>query len=78
MITCMGLVVGVVESAFKRDVLEQCAKFLKQYAYLQRLDVVPFEIDGQLYCTAIDTHTWEDGMFGVMFNTDTFTEVVAI
>ena len=37
MITCLGLVVGLVESTSVQDVLNQCAKFLKKYQYLSKV-----------------------------------------
>ncbi len=67
MITCLGLIVGIVESASREDVLCQCAKFLKTHQYLNGLEV-EFEIDRQVYATALDTHNFDDE-FGVLFKT---------
>ena len=54
MITCMGLVVGMVESASTQTTLNQCAKWLKRYKHL--LDLYPqFIIDGLVYFTVIDS-----------------------
>ena len=75
MITCLGLVVGLVESANPQDVANQCAKFIKTHRYLCGLDL-NFEIDGKLYATVEDTHDFEDGRFGVLLRMYTgFMEV---
>ena len=66
MITCLGLVVGVVESAIRQDVLNQCAEFLRTHRYLCDKNV-QFEIDREVYTTVIDTCEYPDGMFGVLF-----------
>ena len=59
MITCMGLVVGLVNSVYAQDVLNQCAKWLKGYKHL--LNVYPkFTIDRVEYFTVIDSLI-EDG-----------------
>ena len=65
MITCLGLIVGVVENASRTDVLRQCAKFLQSHKYLIGISV-EFEIDRQVYATVLDTHNFDDG-FGVLF-----------
>ena len=62
MITCMGLIVGMVESASAQDVLNKCAKFLKKYKHL--LDTYPrFIIDGVEYCRVIDTHVEKGNVY---------------
>jgi hypothetical protein len=66
MITCLGLVVGVVQSAIRQDVLNQCAEFLKTHRYLNGTNI-EFEIDREVYATAIDTCEYPDGRFGVLF-----------
>lgn len=54
MITCLGLVVGCVQTAFKKDTLQQCYDFLEQHKNLCDCEKVGFYIDGTLYCTLID------------------------
>lgn len=66
MITCLGLVVGIVDSAIRQDVLNQCAEFLNTHRYLVGLNV-EFEINREVYCTVIDTCEYSDGKFGVLF-----------
>ena len=64
MITCMGLVVGAVDSPYKDDVLRQCTEFLSNH--LNLLSNYPeFIIDGLAYATVVDWCT-TDG-FGVAF-----------
>ena len=66
MITCLGLIVGVVMSTNRREVLEQCARFLNTHRYL--LDShVEFEIDKEVYATVYATHDFDDGYLGVLF-----------
>lgn len=78
MITCSGLVVGVVESIMRNDVLKQCARFLNTHRYLLGKKV-SFEIDGVAYCTMVDSHDFEDGEFGVLFHMyDGFMEAVGV
>ena len=55
MITCLGLIVGVVESPHTQDILNQCAKFVKKYPHLLKCGL-EFVIDGLVYATVIDTH----------------------
>ena len=55
MITCLGLVVGLVESELRQDVLNQCAKWLKTYKHLLDLERLNFVIDGKVYFTVIDS-----------------------
>lgn len=82
MITCMGLIVGIVDSDkkdIKTDVLNQCAEFLKKHRYLTGLENVRFEIDGFEFATMLDTRNFDDGKFGVLFRMYTgFCEVVMI
>ena len=59
MITCLGLVVGLVESAYPQDVLNQCAKWLKRYPHLLKSGL-EFIIDGMVFFSVIDSHI-EDG-----------------
>lgn len=64
MITCMGLVVGAVDSPYRDDVLRQCTEFLSKRRHL--LDCFPeFVIDGQVYATVDDWCTTNG--FGVLF-----------
>ena len=73
MITCLGLIVGMVTSAVRQDVLNQCAEFMKKHAYLHG-KVVEFEINKVVYATAFDSAMFDDGKFGVLFETyDGFT-----
>ena len=65
MITCMGLIVGVVESTNRQDVLNQCAKFLRKYPHLQMIGL-EFEIDNQMYARVYDIHDEADD-FGVLY-----------
>ena len=65
MITCMGLIVGVIENANRQDVLNQCAKFLRKYPHLQRIGL-EFEIDNQMYARVYDICDEADD-FGVLF-----------
>jgi hypothetical protein len=65
MITCLGLVVGVVTSTDRREVLEQCARFLHNHHILNTR--VEFEIDKEVYATIYDTEYFDDGYFGVLF-----------
>ena len=67
MITCMGLIVGMVQSMDRKDVLRQCVAFLVRYPHLRHRGV-EFLIDNELYCTVSDTHVFEDGYLGAMFN----------
>lgn len=67
MITCLGLVVGVVTSIDRRDVLRQCADFLNKHRYLLEKNV-QFEIDREVYATVYDTHDFDNGYFGVLFD----------
>ena len=64
MITCMGLVVGAITSAIRNDVLEKCARFIYTHRYLEDTNV-SFEIDGEIYCTLVDTLV-SDGFFYMM------------
>ena len=75
MITCLGLIVGIIKSVNTQDVLNQCAKFLCTHKYL--IDKkVDFEIEGQVYATVVDTCKYPDGKFGVLFNMyDGFTKI---
>lgn len=62
MITCMGLIVGIVESQYTQDVLNQCAVWLKKYPHL--LDLYPkFIIDGTVYFTVIDSFIENNEVF---------------
>ena len=62
MITCMGLVVGCVESPYPQDLLNQCAKWLKKYKHL--LDLYPsFIVEGLEYFRVIDTHVENNEIF---------------
>ena len=67
MITCLGLVVGAVTSADKREVLSQCARFIDTHRYLNKRGV-QFEIDGFVYATVYATHDFDDGYFAVSFD----------
>lgn len=62
MITCLGLVVGIVESAFPQDVLNQCAKWVKQYPHLLECDL-EFIINGMVYATVKDAYIENDEVF---------------
>lgn len=78
MITCLGIVVGIVESENTTDVLKQCANFLKTHRYLNKKGV-EFEIEGMIFATVVDTHNFEDGEFGVLFQKyDNFMEAVGV
>lgn len=67
MITCLGLLVGVVDSPYRKDILTQCTKFMDTHEYLLELQQVPFEINGTIYATVIDTHMYKNGEFTVLF-----------
>lgn len=71
MITCLGLIVGVVTSDKRGEILNQCARFLDKYRHLLDLAEVNFEIDGKVYATLYDYHYFgadELGRtFGVLF-----------
>lgn len=58
MITCLGLMAGVVTSASKQETLNKCATFLSTHKNLLNVGV-NFEIDNVVYATVID--------FAVMF-----------
>ena len=76
MITCLGLVVGVVESPVRQDVLKQCVEFLSNHMYLLGKNV-EFLIDGKVYATVIDHCT--TGGFGALFEMyDGFTSCMFI
>lgn len=60
MITCLGLVVGAVESDSPQDILNQCARWLKKYSHLLDGSDLTFVIDGYNYFTVIDSYS-EDG-----------------
>lgn len=66
MITCLGLIVGVVDSTSRQDVLNKCAEFLSTHRYLLDKNV-DFEIDREVYATVIDTYEYPDGVFGALF-----------
>lgn len=73
MITCLGLPVGIVESASAQDVLNQCARFLSTHQYLRETNA-EFEIDGTVFCTLLDTNN--DNGFVALFRTyDGFTKI---
>lgn len=63
MITCKGLIVGVVKNANRQDVLNQCASFLKNHKNLGYC--AQFEIDNMVYATSIDV--CEDDDYSVLF-----------
>ena len=65
MITCMGLVVGVVDSANRQDVLNKCARFLSTNRHLLDCNV-SFKIDNKVYATVLDTHS-NNNEFVVLF-----------
>ena len=74
MITCVGLAVGIVESVYTQDVLNKCAKWLKNHKYL--LDINPdFIIDGQVYCTVIDSYIDSGEVFILCRMYDGFTKI---
>lgn len=78
MITCLGLVVGAISTAERHEVLKQCARFLDTHRYLLGKPV-QFEIDGHVYATVYDTHDFDDGYFGVLFDMyDGYTTVVQV
>ena len=78
MITCLGLIVGVVEYTKRCDVLRQCASFLNTHRYLLG-KCIEFEIDRVVYATVVDTHDFDDGKFGVLFDMyDGFTDGVEV
>lgn len=67
MITCLGLIVGLVDSTSRQDVLNKCAEFLSTHKYLLG-KIVDFEIDRKVYATVIDTCEYPDGKFGALFS----------
>ena len=67
MITCMGLVVGYVTSAYVQDLVNQCAKWLKHHDHL--LDCYPsFVVDGMEYFHVLDSRV-EDGVVLILCRT---------
>lgn len=76
MITCLGLIVGIVDSCNRVDILRKCAEHVLKYHLSKG---VFFEIDGEIYAYLADTHTWSDGCFGCYFNvTNDFGEVIVL
>ena len=55
MITCLGLVVGLVESEYPQDLVNQCAKWLKNYKHLLDVPGLSFIVDGMKFFTILDT-----------------------
>lgn len=54
MITCMGLIVGSVDSCVRQFTLKKCGEFLRKYPYLLKIENLTFEIDNQPYCMILD------------------------
>ena len=65
MITCLGLVVDIIKTPYKEDVLRQCYEFLKTHKNLCRRGV-GFIINNVCYATIIDFVDDEYG-FAVCF-----------
>lgn len=65
MITCLGLMAGVVTSASKQETLNKCATFLSTHKNLLNVGV-NFEIDNVVYATVID-FVEDEYDFAVMF-----------
>ena len=78
MITCMGLIVGVVESTNRQDVLNQCAKFLRKYPHLQGICGLQFEIDNQMYAYVYDTYEFCDGLAVLFRMYDDYVESAVV
>lgn len=53
MITCLNLIVGSVQTPYKKDVLQQCYDFLALHKNLCKRNTA-FYIDGVLYCSLAD------------------------
>lgn len=68
MITCLGLIVGVVTSASRQDVLNQCTEFLKNHKYLLGSEI-NFEIDREVYATVKDSSEQSNGNLLILFKT---------
>lgn len=77
MITCLGLVVGAVTSTDRQDVLKQCAEYIYTHRYLEGSNV-SFEIDGQIYCTLVDTHISDGYFYMMVLMYDGFTSATRI
>lgn len=73
MITCMGLVVGAVESAVTREVLKQCVQFLKSHRYLIT-GQAEFEIDGNFYAIVVDTIEDNNNLWVMFLMHDGYTK----
>ena len=73
MITCMGLMVGVVTSAVTHDVLKQCIQFLKSHRYLITSQA-EFEIDGNFYAIVVDTIEDENNLWAMFLMHDGYTK----
>lgn len=65
MITCLGLVVDIVKTPYKEDVLRQCYEFLKTHKNLCKIGT-DFIIDDVCYATVVDYVDDEYG-FAVCF-----------
>ena len=53
MITCLGLIVGTVETSYAQDVINKCARWLKNYKHLVN-EGLSFEVEGFTFFTVID------------------------
>ena len=61
MITCNGLVVGMVTSATRQDVINMCTEFIKMHKYLIG------KFDHVVHATVIDSY--EDGGVYALYRT---------
>ena len=77
MITCLGLIVGIVENNIRVAILEQCANFLKVYTHLLALKV-SFRIDGEVYATLIDYYTKDDKLWVLFRMHDGYSACVSV
>ena len=76
MITCMGLIVGTLESVDYQysELMMMCAKWLKNYTHL--LNSYPqFMINGKLYFTVIDSYFENERLFIMCKMHDGFTKL---
>ena len=74
MITCMGLMVGCVESAYQQDLLNQCARWLKNYKHLLNPGL-EFIVEGMTFFTVIDSHIENGEVFILCKMYDGFTKM---